>query len=65
MDFYLKMADIWSSENPNRHIVINPMVFPYDGMHNKRPIALQTGTGAPVIVDIDIGKYALLLMGKT
>lgn len=65
VEFYLKMAEIWNAENPDRPIAINPTVFPYDDMHNKLLIALQSGTGAPDIVDIEIGKYANFLMGET
>lgn len=65
VEFYLKMAEIWNAENPDRPIALNPTVFPYDDMHNKLLIALQSGTGAPDIVDIEIGKYANFLMGET
>ena len=65
VEFYLKMAEIWNEQNPDRPVAINPTVFPYDDMHNKLLIALQSGTGAPDIVDIEIGKYANFLMGET
>ncbi len=65
VEFYQKMAEIWNEKNPDRPIAINPTVYPYDDMHNKLLIALQSGTGAPDIVDIEIGKYANYLMGET
>ena len=65
VEFYLKMAEMWNEKNPDRPIAINPTVFPYDDMHNKLLIALQSGTGAPDFADIELGKYANFLMGET
>ena len=65
VEFYQKMAEIWNEKNPDRPIAINPTALGYDDMHNKLLIALQSGTGAPDIVDIEIGKYANYLMGET
>ena len=63
VEFYTKMAELWNAANPDRPIKIVPTSLPYDDMHNKLLIALQSGTGAPDIVDIEIGKYANYLMG--
>jgi arabinosaccharide transport system substrate-binding protein len=65
VEFYLKMVEMWNEKNPDRPIALNPTVFPYDEMHNKLLIALQSGTGAPDIADIELGKYANFLMGET
>ncbi len=65
VEFYQKMAEIWNEKNPDRPVAINPTSLGYDDMHNKLLIALQSGTGAPDIVDIEIGKYANYLMGET
>ena len=65
VEFYTKMAEIWNEKNPDRQIVLNPTAFGYDDMHNKLLIALQSGTGAPDIADIELGKYANFLMGET
>ncbi len=63
VEFYDKMATLWNEKNPDRPIKIVPTSLGYDDMHNKLLIALQSGTGAPDIVDIEIGKYANYLMG--
>ena len=65
VEFYQKMAEIWNEKNPDRPIELVPTSLGYDDMHNKLLIALQSGTGAPDIVDIEIGKYANYLMGET
>ncbi|MDF2878930.1 MAG: arabinose-binding protein [Clostridia bacterium] len=61
--FYEKMATIWNEQNPDRKIKINFTVLPYDDLHSKLLIALQSGVGAPDIADIEIGKFANYLKG--
>lgn len=63
VEFYEKMAEKWNQQNPDRPINLIPTVYPYDDMHNKLLIALQSGVGAPDLVDIEIGKYANFLKG--
>jgi len=65
VEFYEKMAEIWNERNPDRQIELVVTSLGYDDMHNKLLIALQSGTGAPDFVDIEIGKYANYLMGET
>lgn len=61
--FYENMAAKWNEENPNEPINLIPTVYPFDDMHNKLLIALQSGVGAPDLVDIELGKYANFLKG--
>ena len=63
VEFYEKMAEKWNQEHPDRPIKLIPTVYPYDDMHNKLLIALQSGVGAPDLVDIELGKYANFLKG--
>ena len=42
---------------------IDFQVFPYEDMHNKLTIALQSGEGAPDLVDIEINMFANYLKG--
>ncbi|HIW35282.1 MAG TPA: extracellular solute-binding protein [Candidatus Paenibacillus intestinavium] len=58
-----KMLSKWNAEFPDRQIKLNVTVMPYDDMHNKLLIALQTGTGAPDISDIELGKFPDFLNG--
>ncbi|GGA32941.1 ABC transporter substrate-binding protein [Paenibacillus physcomitrellae] len=58
-----KMLGKWNAANPDRQIKLNVTVMPYDDMHNKLSIALQTGTGAPDIADIELGKFPDFLKG--
>ncbi|MNM75962.1 putative arabinose-binding protein precursor [compost metagenome] len=59
-----KMLKKWNEANPDRQIKLNVTVMPYDDMHNKLSIAVQTGVGAPDIADIELGKFPDFLKGE-
>ncbi|MXI85809.1 ABC transporter substrate-binding protein [Sphaerochaeta halotolerans] len=63
MSFYEKMSKLWNEENPERKIIFKPEVLPFEDMHTKLLVSLQAGTGAPDLVDIEIGKYPNFLKG--
>ncbi|MFX3634640.1 MAG: ABC transporter substrate-binding protein [Candidatus Pristimantibacillus sp.] len=58
-----KMLEKWNAANADKQIKLKVTVMPYDDMHNKLSIALQTGQGAPDIADIEIGKFPDFLKG--
>jgi arabinosaccharide transport system substrate-binding protein len=53
----------WNTAHPDRPVTLKTDVYPYDEQHNKLLIALQSGTGAPDIADIELGKFANFLKG--
>ncbi len=61
--FYEELLKKWNADHPNEQIELVASTFPYDDMHNKLLIALQSGVGAPDLVDVEIGKYANYLRG--
>lgn len=63
--FMENAANRWNAANPDNTVVIKSEVYPYDEMHNKLLIALQSGTGAPDLADIEISKFANYLKGTT
>ena len=63
-EFMKDAAKSWNEKNPNEQIDLAVEVLGYDEMHNKLLIALQSGSGAPDISDIEIGKFANYLKGK-
>ena len=63
VEYYEKMAEKWNEAYPDRPIKLVPTVYPFDDMHSNLLIALQSGTGAPDLVDIEVGKYANFLKG--
>ena len=64
MDFFKNAAERWNEANPDRPIKLVAETFPYDQMHNNLLLALQSGTGAPDIVDIEIGRFPNYLAGE-
>ncbi len=63
--FMIDAVKNWNEQNPDRPINLTVDVYSYDELHSKLQIALQSGTGAPDLVDIEISKYANFLMGDT
>lgn len=61
--YYEEMAKKWNEKNPDRKIKLTVNVFPYEDMHTKLGIALQSGKGAPDLADIEISRYANFLKG--
>lgn len=62
--FYQIMAEKWNALHPDRQINLETTVLPYDDMHNKLQIAVQSGVGAPDICDVEIGRFPNLLVGE-
>ena len=56
-------ADRWNQEHPDRRVTIESSALPYADMHSKLLVALQSGVGAPDLVDIEISKFANFLKG--
>lgn len=55
--YYETMASKWNEANPDRQVELAVNVMPYDDMHNKLQIALNSGTGLPDLVDIEVSKF--------
>ncbi|WP_159882177.1 ABC transporter substrate-binding protein [Paenibacillus puerhi] len=61
--FMEHMAKSWNASHPDRPIELEATTFPYDDAHNKLLVALQSGTGAPDLADIEISKIGNFLKG--
>ncbi|MDR1788614.1 MAG: extracellular solute-binding protein [Treponema sp.] len=61
--FYEAMAERWNEDHPDRQLHITFTNMPYGEMHNKVTMAVQTGKGAPDLVDIEIGQFPNFLKG--
>ncbi len=64
IQFFDDAAVTWNAANPDQQIELKTEVYPYDEMHNKLLIALQSGAGAPDLADIEISKFANYLKGS-
>ncbi|WP_020613177.1 ABC transporter substrate-binding protein [Sediminispirochaeta bajacaliforniensis] len=63
IEFYEQMAKLWNEEYPDRQIELVATAYPYDEMHNQLLVALQSGVGAPDIVDVEIARFPNYLKG--
>ncbi|KQX56790.1 ABC transporter substrate-binding protein [Paenibacillus sp. Root444D2] len=61
--FFESMAESWNKTHPEQPIQVEATTFPYDDNHNKLLVALQSGTGAPDMADIEISKIGNFLKG--
>ena len=62
--FYTEMAQKWNEQNPDKKVKLVLSNMPYDDMHNKLSLALESGEGAPDIVDIELGKFPAYMVGN-
>lgn len=60
---YGEMAEVWNEQNPDKTIEITCTTYPYADMHTKLLTALQAGTGAPDICDVEVGQYPNVVAG--
>ncbi|WP_226037731.1 ABC transporter substrate-binding protein [Aquibacillus saliphilus] len=64
MEFVEEAAVRWNEEFPDKAIKLVAETYPYDQMHNNLLLALQSGTGAPDISDIEISRFPNYLQGE-
>lgn len=62
--FMEKAEARWNETYPDRQIDLQAETLGYDDLHNNLMISLQTGTGAPDMVDIEIAMYANFITGE-
>lgn len=62
-EFYVDMAEKWNEENPDKKVKLTLSNLQYDDMHNKLSLALESGEGAPDVVDIELGKFPSFTTG--
>lgn len=58
------MAEKWNEENPDKKVKLVLSNMAYDDMHNKLSLALESGEGAPDVVDIELGKFPAFMTGE-
>ncbi len=63
--YYEEMADQWNDANPEQEIRLDVTVYPYEDMHNKLQLAVNSGEGLPDVVDIEVNKFASFVKGST
>ena len=63
-EFLQSQAEEWNAANPDVQINIEASTQDYTVMHDQLAIALQSGTGAPDLVDIEISKFGIFTRGE-
>ncbi|WP_162449791.1 ABC transporter substrate-binding protein [Phytoactinopolyspora mesophila] len=63
-DFMQARADEFNAQNDEYNIVLDASVADFEEMHDRLLVAMQTGAGAPDIVDIEIQRFATFLRGE-
>ncbi|NLN65825.1 MAG: carbohydrate ABC transporter substrate-binding protein [Clostridiaceae bacterium] len=61
--FYKEALKDWNAKYPEKPVELVMESYPNAEMHNKLLIAIQSGVGAPDIVDINLNYFANFLMG--
>lgn len=61
--YYQKTAELWKKDHPEQPIELTVDNYPNAEMHNKLLIALQSGVGAPDIVDINVNFFSNFMKG--
>ncbi|WP_199620045.1 ABC transporter substrate-binding protein [Paenibacillus alkalitolerans] len=62
--FFTHMAEKWNEANPDKKIDLKATTLPYEDMHNQLLVALQSGTGAPDLSDVELSKFPNYLKGE-
>jgi len=60
---YGVMVETWNEEHPDETIEITCTTYPYSDMHTKLLTALEAGTGAPDICDVEVGQFPNVVEG--
>ena len=61
--YYEQMAEQWNKKNPDKRINLEVTVYPYEDMHNKLQLAVNSGEGLPDVVDIEVNQFSNFVKG--
>ena len=59
--YFQYAQNMWNERNPDRLIELDISVMPFGAMHENLLMALQSGTGAPDLSDIEVGMTGVYL----
>jgi len=62
-EVYDEMAKKWNEENPDKAVDLDITVYPYQDMHDKLLLAVNSGQGLPDLADIEVGKFGNFVKG--
>ncbi len=62
-EFFQDAATTWNEKHPEEQIELKTETYPIADMHSKLLITLQSGDGAPDIVDVNVAKFSDFMQG--
>lgn len=63
-DFFQDAAKTWNEKHPDEQIELKTETYPLEDMHSKLLVTLQSGDGAPDIVDVNVAKFSDFMQGE-
>ncbi|QBI18356.1 extracellular solute-binding protein [Egibacter rhizosphaerae] len=63
-EFLIAQAERFNEENEDYNIILDATSISFDEMHDRTLIALESGTGAPDLVDLEIQRFATFTRGE-
>jgi arabinosaccharide transport system substrate-binding protein len=63
-EFLITQAERFNEENEDWNIILDAVSIAYAEMHDRTLVALQAGTGAPDLVDLEISRFATFTRGE-
>lgn len=64
-EFMQDAVTVWNEKHPDEPIALSTETYPVDDMHSKLLITLQSGDGAPDIVDVNVARFSDFMQGDT
>lgn len=64
-EFMYDAVETWNENHPDEQIELKTETYPTDDMHSKLLITLQSGEGAPDLVDVNVARFSDLMQGDT
>lgn len=63
VEYFEDAAETWNKDNPDKKVSIDATVIPFDQLYQKLTLALQSGSGAPDMADVELNQAATQLKG--
>src|SRR5690606_29341153 len=62
-EFFQDAANTWNEKHPDEQIELKTESYPIADMHSKLLITLQSGDGAPDLVDVNVARFSDFMHG--
>lgn len=64
-EFMEDAVNVWNEKHPDEQIELSCETYPTEDMHSKLLITLQSGDGAPDLVDVNVARFSDFMQGDT